>query len=98
MIIYRHLGRGTTGIVTLSVQSVGLPTHTDDGPISFLNPGPIVQMVRSPTLADDVVGRIDVTTSASVSLSNLIRSTSFSQTSSEINLILVRCTQASMSK
>jgi hypothetical protein len=61
-----------------SVQSVGIPSHTDDGPISFLNPGPIVQMVRSPALADDVVGRIDVTTSTSISLPNLIRSTSFS--------------------
>jgi hypothetical protein len=69
MIIYRHLRHGTTGLVT---QFVGFPTHTDDVPISFLNPGPIIQMVRSPALADDVVGRIDVTTSASVSLSNLI--------------------------
>ena len=59
------------GSVTLFVQSVYLPNHTDDGPISFLNPGPIVQMVRAPALADDVVGRIDVTTSASISISSL---------------------------
>jgi hypothetical protein len=84
------------GLVTLFVQSVGLPSRANDGPISFLNPGAIVKMVKSPALA--VVGRIDVTTSASVSLPNIIRLTSFSQTSLEINLILVRCTQASMSK
>ena len=86
------------GSVTIFVQSVSLPSHTDDGPISFLNPGPIVQMVKAPALADDVVRRIDVTTSVSISLLSLTRSTSLSQTSSEINLILVRCTQASVSK
>jgi hypothetical protein len=64
----RALKSWQDGSVTLFVQSVGLPSRTDDGPISFLNPGPIVQMVRAPALADDVVGRIDVTTSASVSL------------------------------
>jgi len=75
------------GSVIIFVQSVGLPSHTDDGSI-----------VKAPALADDVVGRIDVTTSVSISLPGLTRSTSLSQISLESNLILVRCTQGSVSK
>jgi hypothetical protein len=45
-------------------QTCSFPRPDDDLWYRFLNPSTIVQMVKSPALADDIIGRVDVTTSA----------------------------------
>ena len=64
MITCRHWSRFRLGEFPL-FPNLALPRAcNNDNLFRFLNPSPIARMVASPALADDLVGRVDVTTSA----------------------------------